>query len=94
MFYQEVKNAKKGTVIDVRSSEEFQLGHAKGSVNIPWDLHLLYLEELERLPRPWMFCCEEGVRAGLVEFSLRTIGYKGTCNIGRWQDVKIKTYKP
>lgn len=87
MFIREIPNACSGTVIDVRSREEYELSHAKGSVNIPWDLHLYYLEDLEALPRPWLFCCEEGIRSGWVVLSLKMLGYEEVYNVGRWFDV-------
>ena len=88
MWIEEVPNKEKGVLIDVRSNEEFELMHADNSVNIPWDMHLYYLEELAKLPKPWMFCCEAGYRSGLVVFSLRNLGYTEVYNVGRWFDVK------
>jgi len=86
MWQSEVNKWQSGTVIDVRSREEYDLVHTAHSVNVPWDEHLYYLEELEHLPKPWMFCCEEGYRSGLVAYSLRTLGYDEVYNIGRWYD--------
>ena len=87
MLIRDIPNAFSGTVIDVRSREEYELSHAKGSINIPWDLHLYYLQELEELPRPWIICCEEGIRSGWVAQSLQMLGYEEVYNAGRWFDI-------
>lgn len=87
MFIREIPNAMSGAVIDVRSREEYELSHPKGSVNIPWDLHQYYLKELEALPKPWIFCCEEGIRSGWVVLSLKMLGYEEVYNAGRWFDI-------
>lgn len=87
MFLSEVPGYQSATIIDVRTREEFDLGHPANAVNIPWDLHWYYLEELEELPKPWVFVCEEGRRAGFVVFSLKMLGYEDIYNAGRWIDV-------
>ena len=87
MFIHEIPNALSGTVVDVRSQEEFDLAHAKNAINIPWDTHSYYLHDLERYPRPWLLCCEEGIRSGWVALSLKMLGYKEVYNVGRWFDV-------
>jgi len=87
MLLQEIPNAGRGTVIDVRTREEYDLGHPTAAVQIPWDLHLYYLDDLAELPKPWMFCCEEGFRSGLVVFSLQMLGFEEVYNVGRWIDV-------
>ena len=87
MLWKDVPNVKNASVIDVRSEEEYELGHPDKSVNIPWDLHQYYLEELESLPRPWLFVCEEGIRSGWVVLSLKMLGFKDVYNVGRWIDV-------
>ena len=87
MFIRDIPNAISGTVIDVRSREEYNLAHATNAINIPWDLHLYYLQELEELPKPWLLCCEEGIRSGWVALSLSMLGYDEVYNVGRWFDV-------
>ena len=87
MFYEDIPNAPTGSVIDVRSEEEFYLMHVDGSINIPLDLLFYYLDELEELPNPWIFCCEEGVRSGRAVFLLRMIGHEDVYNGGRWIDI-------
>ncbi len=87
MFLSDVPSYQNATIIDVRSREEFDLGHSANAINIPWDLHWYYFEELEALPKPWVFVCEEGVRAGFVVFSLRMLGFEEAYNVGGWIDL-------
>jgi rhodanese-related sulfurtransferase len=91
MWQQDITNWRAGTVIDVRSKEEYELMHTERSVNIPWDMHLYYLEELKHLPKPWMFCCEEGFRSGLVAYSLSTLGHTEVYNIGSWDNARCSS---
>jgi phage shock protein E len=87
MWIQDINDFQKGTLIDVRSREEYDLNHVPGSINIPWDQHLYYLEDLVGLSRPLIFFCEEGYRSGLVVQSLRNLGFRHVFNAGRWIDV-------
>lgn len=87
MLYQNIPNASQGTIIDVRTHEECSIGHVPDSVNIPWDLHLYYLRELEALPKPWIFVCRNGWLSGLVVHSLGVMGYTDLYNAGGWMDV-------
>jgi len=84
MLFKDIPQATRGTIIDVRTAEEFMLGHCGNAINVPWDLHMYYLKELEHNPKPWIFVCESGWRSGLVIHSLKAMGYKDMYNIGSW----------
>lgn len=86
MLIKDIPGARHASIIDVRSREEYDLGHPKGAVNIPWDLLRYYMDELKALPKPWIFVCEEGVRSGWVVFSLKMLGFDDIFNGGRWLD--------
>ena len=88
MFIRDILNFEQGTVIDVRSEEEFALMRAANTVNIPLGLLLYSLDVLKNLPKPWMFCCEEGARSGLAVHLLKNIGFKEIYNAGAWNDVE------
>jgi len=53
------------TVIDVRSSEEFQSGHVPGAIHIPVDEILTRFNELPD-GQKMLFICAAGVRSGLA----------------------------
>lgn len=87
MWVRDIKNIEEATLIDVRYREEFEQNRVPGSVNIPWDMHLYYLEEFKEYGKPLVFFCEEGYRSGLVVLSLRTLGFEEVYNGGNWMDM-------
>jgi len=87
MLIRDISGFKKGTVIDVRSEEEFMLMRPKNAVNIPIGLLLYSLDLLQALPQPWIFCCEEGRRSGLAVHLLQNLGFEDLYNGGAWIDI-------
>lgn len=51
-----VQNGK-GTMVDVRTHEEFQNGHAANSVNIPLHELAKKISEVKKLKSPLVLCC-------------------------------------
>lgn len=78
---------RKALILDVRTIEEFRLGHAKGSKNIP--LHELSgkIAELKKQNRPIVACCRTGNRSGAATRILRAAGIEAV-NGGSWQNVQ------
>lgn len=70
-------------VVDVRTQDEFRVGHAPGSLHLP--LHLVPHLAAERLPadRPLLVCCASGSRSHLAVQHLRGMGYE-VQNLGPW----------
>lgn len=60
MTLQNILKEKKGTIVDVRSPEEFMGGNAVGSINIPLLEIPQRLEELKKLKQPLILCCASG----------------------------------
>lgn len=77
----------KMTIVDVRSSMEYEHGHVNGSINIP--LHEIpgRLEEFKALPQPVVLCCASGNRSGQASVFLNNQGIKCE-NGGSWIDVE------
>ncbi|MHB1279311.1 MAG: rhodanese-like domain-containing protein [Bacteroidia bacterium] len=75
-----------GTIVDVRTPEEFMGGHVVGSVNIP--VHELgnRLHELKALQQPLILCCASGGRSGMATQMLQQQGVD-CVNAGSWLDV-------
>ena len=48
---------KKGTIIDLRSREEFRGGDVSGSGNIPLEEIQIQIDELKKLKTPFILCC-------------------------------------
>lgn len=75
-----------GTIIDVRTREEFQRGHAAGSVNIPVNGLALRIEEVKSLKSPLVLCCASGGRSSMGSHLLKQ--HDITCHdAGSWNNV-------
>jgi phage shock protein E len=77
---------KKGTIIDVRSHEEFMGGHVAGSINIPLQTIPERIEELKGMTMPVVLCCASGNRSGQAHHFLSQHGLD-CYNGGSWLDV-------
>ena len=84
---------EKGAVIlDVRTAAEFRSGHVEGSINIPLDRLQSCVEEIQKLEKPVIACCQSGGRSGMAVTTLQRAGVEAY-NGGGWQAlaVAIKT---
>jgi len=77
---------KQGTIVDVRTSQEFRSGNVSGSINIPLQEIPKRVEELKNLEMPLVLCCASGARSGQVHNYLIQQGIE-CFNAGSWQDV-------
>jgi len=77
-----------GTILDVRTREEFQGGHSIGSFNIPLNEVQARLEEIKNLEEPVVLCCASGGRSGQATMYLKEQGVT-CCNAGSWLDVNF-----
>ena len=76
----------RGTIVDVRTPEEYRGGHVAGSVNIPLHEIPSRMEELKNLKAPLVLCCASGNRSGQAHRYLASTGI--SChNAGSWLDV-------
>lgn len=75
------------TIVDVRSSEEFRNGHAKGSINIPLQEIPKRLEEFRNM-KNIILCCASGNRSGQAAAFLQQHGI-GCENGGSWLNVQL-----
>lgn len=86
MNIEQLISENKGTIIDVRTREEFISGNPVGSINIPLQELMSKMEEVKSLPQPLILCCASGSRSGIVEQFLSQNGIE-CCNAGSWLDV-------
>jgi rhodanese-related sulfurtransferase len=63
MNIEEIIQEKRGTIVDVRTPEEFLGGHVAGAVNIPLNEVLYRVEDLKALTKPVVLCCASGNRS-------------------------------
>ena len=78
---------KRGVLeIDVRTPEEFQSGHAPGSINIPLDNFPSAVLSLDKT-QPIIVCCASGMRSANAKIFLEKKGFPEVYNVGCWQNL-------
>lgn len=86
MNLEKIISEKRGSIIDVRTPEEFRGGHVAGSINIPLQQIQTRKDEIEKLPEPLIFCCASGGRSGQATQFFKQLGFE-CYNGGSWLDV-------
>ena len=76
---------KKTTIVDVRTPEEFGLGHIAGSINIPLQEIPQRLAEFKLLAQPIILVCASGNRSGQATQFLKSLGIECE-NGGGWRN--------
>jgi rhodanese-related sulfurtransferase len=71
-------------IVDVRSKQEFQSGHAKGSKNVPLNRLADNLKSFKG--KDVIVVCRSGARSGQAKSMLERNGIKAY-NAGAWQNV-------
>ncbi|MGI9191423.1 MAG: rhodanese-like domain-containing protein [Chitinophagaceae bacterium] len=75
-----------GTIVDVRSANEFRMAHCQGALSIPIEEMEFRLNELRALTPPLILCCASGNRSGMAERRLKALGI-ACINAGSWMDI-------
>ena len=86
MNVEQIIKEKQGTIIDVRTPNEFMGGNVAGSINIPLQEIQQRMDELKNLNQPLVLCCASGNRSGQATHFLSQQGIE-CCNGGSWLDV-------
>lgn len=86
-FKELIKNG--GQIIDVRTKQEFQGGHIKGSVNIPLNELSSQIGKLKK-DKPVITCCASGMRSASAKSTLKSKGFSEVHNGGGWMSLKSK----
>lgn len=87
MIIQDILKSETHTIIDVRSTDEFNGGHVKGAINIPLDQLPEKLEEVKKMPHPVVLCCASGSRSRQAHVYLSQHGIANTYNGGSWIEI-------
>jgi phage shock protein E len=80
-------NANKGTIIDVRTPDEFKSGHIQGSINIPLPLLSNEIHNLQKMATPIVLCCASGGRSAVATELLKSKGIN-CINGGSWLNLQ------
>lgn len=76
-------------VIDVRTPQEFDNGHIKGSRNIPMNLIQREIASLKKTGKPFITVCQSGGRSAMVKSTLKAAGIE-VYNGGGWMSLQNK----
>jgi rhodanese-related sulfurtransferase len=76
-------------IIDVRSPQEFDRGHIKGSKNIPVNIIQREITAIKKWNRPVITVCQSGARSGMAKSALKAAGVE-VYNGGSWFGLKAK----
>jgi phage shock protein E len=74
------------TIVDVRTTEEFNAGNVAGSINIPLNEVQQRESEVMELKQPVLFCCLSGGRSGQATQYFKAKGLECE-NGGGWMEV-------
>ena len=78
--------ASKPFLVDVRSAQEFNSGHVKGSVNIPVGTVIANINKFKNKNHVVVFC-RSGSRSSMAKEILQQNGIANVTNGGTWNNV-------
>ena len=76
-------------IIDVRTKAEYQIGHIKGSINIPLNNLSNHYSRLDK-SKTMITCCASGMRSEQAMNILKANGYTNVFNGGGWFGLQRK----
>lgn len=79
---------KGALVLDVRTPSEYASGHIKGSKNIPLNELPTRIQEVKKLNKPVIACCQSGMRSSQATQFLQKNGID-VVNGGGWRNVEM-----
>lgn len=71
-------------IIDVRTPQEYKMGHIQQAVNIPLDQIRKNAEKIRKIDKPVITCCQTGSRSGRAKSILRRKGIPEVLNGRGW----------
>jgi len=75
-------------IIDVRTPQEYRMGHIQQAVNIPLELISKNADKIRKFDKPVITCCQSGSRSGRAARRLRKKGIPEVLNGGGWVSLK------
>ena len=80
---------KGAAIIDVRTPEEYVLGHGKDAINIPLQTIGKQIKTIKQMNRPVITVCRSGSRSGIAAAMLKRAGIE-VYNGGPWHVLASK----
>lgn len=80
-----------GTVVDVRSPQEYAGEHFPNAINIPLDQIQQKINEFKDMPKPIIAYCRSGNRSEMAVSILKQAGITETINGGGLEDLLQQT---
>lgn len=74
-------------IVDVRTSEEFNLSHKDGSINIPLDSLTNRINGLDNT-KAVILCCASGSRSAIAKRAFIEKGFLNVYNAGSWRSLE------
>jgi phage shock protein E len=88
MYLVKMIREKNGTIVDVRTPQEFSTGHIEGALNIPLKSIYEDPQQVSALKAPVVLCCKSGMRSRDAYFFLQEKGIN-CYNGGPWTEVNF-----
>lgn len=77
-------------IIDVRTPQEYDSGHIKGSKNIPLAQVPHRLKSFSNKEKTYITCCASGIRSASAKSIMKKNGYQHVYNGGGWSSLQNK----
>lgn len=79
-----------GTVVDVRSPQEFEGEHFPGAINIPLEQVQQKVNDFKEMPKPIIAYCRSGNRSGMAVSMLKQAGITDAVNGGGLESLLLQ----
>lgn len=86
--YKELIENEGAVVVDVRTTQEFNMAHAPNSINIPLNQVKHKLNKFKSFKKPIILVCASGNRSGQAKSILQSEGVTQLYNGGSWRKIK------
>lgn len=74
------------TVLDVRTREEFRMGHSAGAINIPLNEIETSIGKINKMNKPLIVVCQSGIRSAQAKRMLNKNGLE-VFNARSWKNI-------